>query len=146
VAQKLDGIRDYGAGLSTGTGRVATLGFGWGGGISFRYALRQPRLNGAVSFYGPISTEPAEYANPRVRILGLYGSADPAINENIPIGEATLGNLYTPHVYINASHGFVQRQKDQNGENLNAVILAWPETVSFLTNVTAAGGGRGGEG
>jgi carboxymethylenebutenolidase len=145
VIGRLNAVREYGAKIATGTGRVATMGFGWGGGMSFVYALRQPLLNGAVSVAGPISKDPAAYANPRVRILGLYGSADPAINENIPIGEATLGNLFNPHVFINASHEFMRLQKDQNGENLNAVILAWPEAISFLQGATGGGGGRGGE-
>lgn len=145
VVARLNAVREYGAKIPAGTGRVATMGFGWGGGMSFNYALRQPQLNGAVSFYGPISTDPAAYANPRVRILGLYGSADDAVIENIPIGEATLGNMFTPHVYFNASHGFVRLQKGQDGENLNAVILAWPEAISFLTGQTG-GGGRGGGG
>jgi dienelactone hydrolase len=121
------------------------VGFGWGGGMSFDYALKQPQLNGAVSFYGPISADPEDYTNPRVRILGLYASLDAAVNENIPIAEATLGNLFSPHVFINATHGFVQEQKEQNGENLNALIFAWPEAISFLQGVTGGGGGRGGE-
>ena len=143
VTARLDAVREYAVKIPTGTGSVATAGFGWGGGMSFNYALRQPQLNGALSFYGPISTDPAAYANPRVRIMGLFGSADPAINANIPIAQATLGNLFTAHVYINASHGFMRLQKEQNGENLNAVILAWPEAISYLSGVTG-GGGRGG--
>jgi carboxymethylenebutenolidase len=143
VTARLNAVREYAVKIPTGTGGVATAGFGWGGGMSFNYALRQPQLNGALSFYGPISADPAEYTNPRVRIMGLFGSADPAINANIPIAQATLGNLFTPHVYINATHGFMRLQKEQNGENLNAVILAWPEAISFLSGVTG-GGGRGG--
>ena len=53
VTARLDAVREYAVKIPTGTGSVATAGFGWGGGMSFNYALRQPQLNGACRFTVP---------------------------------------------------------------------------------------------
>lgn len=141
VVARLNAVRDYAVKMPGANGRVASIGFSWGGAMSLSYALKQSRLNGAVTFYGPIPTDPAAYATrSTVPVLGLYGQADARVNENIPLAEIALGSSFTPHVYLNAGHGFVRQQKGQNGANLKATTWAWPETISFLQRVTGGGG------
>ena len=50
---RLDAEMAYGKTLPQSNGKTATIGFCWGGGQSFRYAVAQPELNASVVYYGP---------------------------------------------------------------------------------------------
>ena len=117
--------------MPAANGRVATVGIGWGGDMSFLYALKQPQLNAAVSFHGATPSDPNVYVNPKVPILGLYGGADKkGIDEDVPLAYVTLGDLFTPHVYLDATGTFLRQQSI--GGNLLATTWGWPEMISFL--------------
>ena len=49
---RLNAVREYGLKLPAANGKSATVGFCWGGGQSFAYAVSQPALNAAVVYYG----------------------------------------------------------------------------------------------
>jgi carboxymethylenebutenolidase len=142
VIARLNAVRDYAAKIPAANGRVGSIGFCWGGGMSFQYAMRQPQLNAAVTFYGPMPSDPSEYRLSRVPILGLYGGADERVNANIEIAQALLGDSYIPNVYFEAGHGFLRQQREQKGANLRATEMSWGEAISFLQR-TVDGGGRG---
>jgi carboxymethylenebutenolidase len=139
---KLDAVREYGAKLSGSNGKTATIGFCWGGQTSFAYALYQPVLNAAVSYYGPMPAEPAAYAKAKAPILGLYGGNDaPRVNGNIPLAQAELkkaGVTYDPHVFEGAGHGFLRQQSGsaQAPGNMKATEQSWPLAVEFLKKYT----------
>src|SRR4051812_5194597 len=81
----LNDVRDYGLKLPGANGKVGAIGFCWGGGTTFLYALKQPALDAAVSYYGPMPSDPAAYQGGKAPILGLYGGNDaPRVNGNIP--------------------------------------------------------------
>ena len=52
VMADLDATRAYALKLPSANGKVATIGFCWGGGQSFAYAAAQPELSAAVVYYG----------------------------------------------------------------------------------------------
>ena len=133
----LDAVRAYAKTIPSSTGKVATMGFCWGGGTSFSYALYQPALDAAVSFYGPMPTDPARYANARAAIIGLYGGNDNRVNANIDVakGELAKRNVdYEPHVFDGAGHGFLRQQSgsEQAPGNMKATQEAWPLVLAFL--------------
>jgi carboxymethylenebutenolidase len=133
----LDAVRAYAKTIPAATGQVATLGFCWGGGTSFSYALHQPALEGAVSFYGPMPTDPARYANAKAPILGLYGGNDNRVNANIDTAKTELakhGVDYEPHIFAGAGHGFLRQQagSDRAPGNMKATEEAWPLVLAFL--------------
>jgi carboxymethylenebutenolidase len=131
----LDAAMAYGKTLPSSTGKTATIGFCWGGGTSFSYALYQPALTAAVSYYGPMPSDPAPYAHAKPPIMGLYGGVDERVNANIPIAERELvkaGVTYLPNVFDGAGHGFLRQQSGQNGANMTATERAWPRTMGFL--------------
>jgi carboxymethylenebutenolidase len=52
VTARLDAVRAYALALPAANGKLGSVGFCWGGGTSFDYATRRPKLDAAVVFYG----------------------------------------------------------------------------------------------
>jgi carboxymethylenebutenolidase len=130
----LDAVRAYAKTISSSNGKVATLGFCWGGGTSFSYALHQPALDAAVSFYGPMPTDAARYANAKAPILG---GNDNRVNANIDFAKSELAKHhvdYEPHIFDGAGHGFLRQQSgnEQAPGNMKATEQAWPLVLAFL--------------
>ena len=137
----LNDVRAYAQTIPSANGKLATIGFCWGGGTSFLYARRQPALNAAVSYYGPMPDDPAAYANTKAPVLGLYGGNDNRVNANIDAakaGMAKAGATYEPHVFDGAGHGFLRGQGGNANApgNMKATEEAWPLTLAFLKQHT----------
>jgi carboxymethylenebutenolidase len=137
----LDDVRAYAASIPSANGKTAAVGFCWGGGTTFTYALRQPALNAAVSYYGPMSADTAAYANAKVPVLGLYGGNDNRVNANIETAKGAMakaGATYEPHIFEGAGHGFLRQQAGNANApgNMKATQEAWPLTVQFIRQHT----------
>src|SRR6476646_269095 len=52
VAARLNAAMVYGKSLPASSGKTAVIGFCWGGGASFNYAIAQPELSASVVYYG----------------------------------------------------------------------------------------------
>ncbi len=131
---RLNAVRDYAKKIPAGNGKIATIGFCWGGGKSFAYAVSEPSLAGAVVYYG-VSPEPADLAKIKAPVVGFYGGDDARISATIPKTQAEtkkLGKRFEPHVFDGAGHGFLRAQDDRDGANLKATKAAWPRTLEFL--------------
>jgi carboxymethylenebutenolidase len=134
ILRRLDGAAAYATSLPSATKAFGSVGFCWGGGISFAWATRQPKLGAAVVYYG---TSPAtsSLATVEAPVLGLYGGADARVNATIPDAKAELerlGKRYETEIYEGAGHAFLRQQSGQNGANLVASEAAWPRSVAFL--------------
>ena len=141
VNAMLDAVRAYALTIPSANKKVATIGFCWGGGSSFRYALSQPALDAAVSYYGPMPTEAAAYEKAKAPILGLYGGNDNRVNSTIEPATAELSKrkvTYDPHIFEGAGHGFLRQQaaSEQTPGNPKATEQAWPLTLEFLRKYT----------
>jgi carboxymethylenebutenolidase len=137
----LDAVRTYALSIPSSNKKVATIGFCWGGGTSFRYALSQPALNAAVSYYGPMPTDAAAYEHAKAPILGLYGGNDNRVNATIEPAKTELAKhhvTYEPHIFEGAGHGFLRQQSgnEQAPGNMKATEQAWPLTLEFLRKYT----------
>ena len=138
VISRLNATRDYGKSLPASNGKTATVGFCWGGGMSFLYATAQPDLNAAVVYYGT-SPKTETLKNVKAPVLGNYGENDARVDATIDPAKQemqSLGKTYEPHIYPGAGHGFLRQQDGQNGANLKAAQEAWPRTVAFLKEHT----------
>jgi carboxymethylenebutenolidase len=136
VDARLDAVRDYAVKIPAGTGKVGTVGFCWGGGRSFGYAVHQPALGAAVVYYGggPSDDLPS-LARVKAPVLGLYGGDDARVNATIePVAAEMkkLGKTYETEIYDGAGHGFLRAQSGREGANLRATQKAWPRTIAFL--------------
>ena len=139
--QKLDGpanIKNFVAAvayLKTGpqaTGKVACMGFCWGGGVTNQVAVNAPDLTAAVPFYG---MQPAPEDVPKIKAAMLihYAGDDQRIDAGIPAFEEALkkaGVKYEIHVYEGAKHSFMN--DTGAGYNKDAAELAWKRTVAFF--------------
>jgi len=138
VVADLNAVREYGMKLPAASGKVASIGFCWGGAASFMYATQQPELSAAVVFYGTSPADSADYQKIKAPVQGHYGSDDARVNMTIPTARENMSKLnktYEPHVYEGAAHGFLRAQS-QREANAKGAKEAWPTTITFLREHT----------
>jgi carboxymethylenebutenolidase len=134
ATKRLNAVREWALTIPAGNGKIATVGFCWGGGLSFAYAVAQPSLAGAVVYYG-VSPENAQLAAIKAPVIGFYGADDARVDATVPPAEAEmkrLGKSFETHTYDGAGHGFLRDQEGRNGANLKAATDAWPRTIAFF--------------
>jgi dienelactone hydrolase len=94
-----------------GDGRLAAVGYCFGGMIALEYARSGSTISGVVSVHGSLqTTSPAAPSSIRARILVCHGALDP----HVPMSQVTVfaeemkhaGADYQLIVYGNAMHGF----------------------------------------
>ena len=111
---------------------VATIGFCWGGGQSFRYATSNPRLKAAVVCYGS-PPDSATFPAIKARLLGVYGEDDARINATIPDVDRQLKARkvsYRYDIYPGTGHGFLK--PGRKGSDTPAVEQAWTRILGFF--------------
>ena len=115
------------------TGKVAAVGFCWGGGKVNELAVAEPALAAGVAYYG---AQPKANQVPAIKapLLLHYAGLDERINAGIPDFEKALkanGKFYELYMYEGANHAF---NNDTNAARYNkdAAELAWSRTVEFL--------------
>jgi carboxymethylenebutenolidase len=114
-------------------GRVAAMGFCWGGGTVNDLAVASPDLLAAVPYYG---RQPNAEAVPAIEAKSMahYGGLDERINAGIPAFEEALkaaGKDHQIFIYEGANHAF---NNDTSAARYDpeAAKLAWERTVDFL--------------
>ena len=113
-------------------GRLASIGFCWGGARSFTLATEPNNLKAAVVFYGTAPTS-EQLAKARVPVLGIYGSKDARITDKVPEVAAEMKKLnktYEYKIYEGAEHAFFN--DTGNRYNAEAAEDAWAQTLAFL--------------
>lgn len=132
---RLAAVREWARALPSANGKLASLGFCWGGSLSFKMAAVTPPIDAAVVFYGS-APDSATLTRVRTPVLGLYGGDDARVNSTIEPARAVLRaakRRYDVHVYDGAGHGFLRQQELREGANQKAADRAWPAVRAFLT-------------
>ena len=116
-------------------GKVACVGFCYGGSVSNALAVRIPDLAGAVPFYGG---QPAteDVATIRAPLLIHHGELDQRVNAGWPAYKEALeaaGKQYTEYTYANANHGFHNDTTPRYDKA--SADLAWARTIEFFNQV-----------
>jgi carboxymethylenebutenolidase len=112
VMADLDAAADYGKHLPAANGKIAVIGFCWGGGKSFAFAAHRKDLSAAFVFYG---TGPADVTTITAPVYGFYAGNDARIGATIPATTAAMkaaGKKYEPVTYDGAGHGFMRAGED----------------------------------
>jgi carboxymethylenebutenolidase len=118
--------------LPESTGKVAAVGFCYGGSVANYLATQVPELAAAVPFYG--SAPPLQDV-PKIRapLMIHYAGADERINAGWPTFEAALkaaGTRYEAFIYPNVQHGFNNDTTPRF--DADAAKLAWQRTIAFF--------------
>jgi carboxymethylenebutenolidase len=112
VSADLDAAADYAEHLPAANGKVATVGFCWGGGKSFAFAAHRKDLSAAFVFYGP---GPADVSTIAAPVYAFYAGNDARIGATVPATEAAMkaaDKKYEPVTYDGAGHGFMRAGED----------------------------------
>jgi carboxymethylenebutenolidase len=119
VTADLNATADYALKFPAANGKLAVVGFCWGGGQSFHFATQRNRLSAAFVFYGPPpSTE--SLAQITAPVYGFYGGNDARITATVPATKdamAAAGKKYEAVVYDGAGHGFMRAGEDPANTN-----------------------------
>jgi len=116
-----------------------TIGFCWGGGVSFAHDV-QPPVNGGptlkatVIYYGT-PPDSGTLSAARAPALGLYGGNDARVSSTVPGTDSAMRRLHKAYdfkVYAGAGHGFLRAQEDMAGANATATQDAWPRTLAWF--------------
>jgi len=134
TSARLVAVRDWALKLPSANGKLATIGFCWGGGRSFAAATMTPPPRACVVYYGT-APDSAQILSVRAPVLAHYGGDDARVNATIDAAKAALAKEkipYDPHVYPGAGHGFLRQQTLRDGANMKASEQSWPLTINFL--------------
>jgi carboxymethylenebutenolidase len=118
---------------SSSNGKVAAVGFCWGGGVVNRLAVNAPDLAAAVAYYGSVP-DPADVSKIKAKLLLHYAGLDERINAGIPAFRKALeaaGVEHQIYVYEGANHAF-NNDTSEARYNKEAADLAWGRTIEFL--------------
>jgi carboxymethylenebutenolidase len=119
-------------------GKVAAMGFCFGGTVANMMAVRFPDLAAAVPFYGG-QPGAADAAKIKAPLLLHYAALDERLDAGWPAYEQALkasGVRYQMYMYPGTNHGFHNDTTPRYDEA--AAKLAWSRTVAFLKENTKA--------
>ena len=108
VNADLDAAADYGKHIPAANGKIAVVGFCWGGGKSFAFAAHRKDISAAFVFYGP---GPADVSTILAPVYGFYAGNDARIGATVPGTTEAMkaaGKRYEPITYDGAGHGFMR--------------------------------------
>lgn len=131
VNSDLNATADYALKLPAANGKLAVIGFCWGGGKAFEFATVRHDLSAAFVFYGP---PPQNLAAITAPVYGFYAGNDARISATVPETQAAmnkLGKKYKPVVYAGAGHGFMRMGEDPGNTN-PANVTARKEAMERL--------------
>ena len=117
------------------TGKVGTVGFCYGGGVSLQCAVADPAADACVLFYGR-ALNAEQVARVEVPLMMNYAGNDPRVNAMIPEFRAALdehGVAYSLHMYPGTGHGF-HNDTSQARYDAAAAQLAWRRTLDFFAH------------
>ena len=114
-------------------GRIAVLGFCFGGTYAFALAATDPRVKAVVPFYGSAPSA-EEIARIQAPVLAFYGQQDERLIEALPQVDAAMSDAgvdFQRVVYPDTGHAFFN---DTNPHAYNAADAAdaWTRANAFL--------------
>lgn len=117
VIADLNATADYALKLPAANGKLAVIGFCWGGGKSFLFATQRHDLSAAFVFYGP---PPKDLASITAPVYGFYAGNDARISSTVPETKTAMkaaGKKYEAVIYPGAGHGFMRAGEDPGNTN-----------------------------
>jgi len=133
---------------ATDTGRIAAIGYCFGGGVVLHMARAGMDLAGVVSFHGSLKTQsPAEAGLVKASILVCHGAKDPLVPPE-QVGEfmremTAAGADLRFSAYPEATHSFTNPEADQFAEKFGLPVgydaeadqQSWAEMQAFFKRI-----------
>jgi dienelactone hydrolase len=128
------------------SGRVAAIGYCFGGTQVLNMALLGENLKGVVSFHGGLETAPVDKNLLRAQVLVCNGEADPMVPaDQVAAFKKKMDSIAAPYRLINypgATHAFTNPNSTETGKKFNIPIAynaaadtaSWNEMKAFLGN------------
>ncbi|MBP2413454.1 dienelactone hydrolase [Arthrobacter stackebrandtii] len=110
------------------------MGFCFGGTYAFALAVAEPRLAGAIPFYGHAEYPVTELATIACPVLAFYGADDARLMEALPVLSermAEAGVDFRPTVFPGAGHAFFNDSNPPMYRS-DAARASWREALDFL--------------
>ena len=118
------------------TGRVAAMGWCFGGGIALSYALGGEEHEGTAIFYGSLVTDPAILASLQHEIYGTFAEMDggipPETVNQFVDALRSVGVANDVHVYDAVNHGFWLRVEESPELREAPALDAWRRLKAYL--------------
>ncbi|SRR5579871_4250751 len=105
VLADLDATVDYARKMPFGNGKIAVVGFSWGGWKSFDFATHRKDLSAVFVFYG---TGPDDVTTITAPVYGFYGGEDGGSVASTTDAMKAAGKVYEAVTYEGAGHGFMR--------------------------------------
>ena len=148
ITADLNAAADYVKKLDACNGKIAVVGFCYGGGESFRFATNHKDLKAAFVCYGTGPTDADAIARIACPVYGFYGGNDARVTATTTKTAELMkaaGKAYEPNVYEGAGHGFMrageapppeagaeQKAVDAFAANKKAHDSAWARVKEIL--------------
>jgi carboxymethylenebutenolidase len=135
VLADLDAAADFSKKLPAANGKIAVVGFSWGGWKSFAFATHRKDLDAVFVFYG---TGPDDVTAITAPVYGFYAGDDGGVDATIPAtidAMKAANKVYDPVTYKGAEHGFMRLGEDRNNKvpaNKMAHDQAFARLVTLL--------------
>ncbi len=120
-------------------GKVAVLGYCFGGTYSYNLAVNEPKLVAAVPYYGHCDHSVEELRQIACPIQAFYGEKDEALISGLTELENKMHEAdvdYTAQVYTNCGHAFFN-DTNPYAYNKEAAEDSWKRTLEFLNGAFA---------
>lgn len=117
VTADLNAAADYALKLPAANGKLAVIGFCWGGSKSFLFATERHDLSASFVFYGMAPKNLAAITAP---VYGFYAGNDARISATVPQTKKDMkaaGKKYEAVIYPGAGHGFMRAGEDPGNTN-----------------------------
>ena len=123
------------------TGRIATMGWCFGGGIALSYAIGGAEHEGTAIFYGSLVTDPAVLASLGHEVYGTFAEMDggiPPETVNEFVGALRSAGIENDvHIYDAVDHGFWLRVDDDPELREEPALDAWLRLRAYLERTLA---------
>ncbi|MEM9896516.1 MAG: dienelactone hydrolase family protein [Bacteroidota bacterium] len=140
VTADLQANIDYAKEIASGNGKVAVIGFCWGGSQTFRLSTNTDQITAAFVCYGTGPKNEEDYQQITAPVYGFYGGNDNRVNATIERSKAImdrLGKRYEPEIYDGAGHGFFRAGEaaDASEANRKAREEGWRRLKKLLAKL-----------
>jgi carboxymethylenebutenolidase len=136
MIQNLEAAVSYLKNRADVNGKVATIGWCYGGGVALSYALGSSNHEGTAIFYGRLLDDPEKLKSIHHEILGTFAGLDKSITrtqvDNFVKALRVAGIPNDVHIYDAVQHGFwlhVDRDPETNSQ---PALHAWNRLKAYL--------------